>query len=92
MPPLKLIARALWESFKRRTPAQRLERARARLLQADALERAALAEIQRMKAHALWRGPEQLRKLKRARRRLERIQRRTDRLSGVVSALDEVVN
>jgi len=86
MPPLKLIARALWESFKTRTPAERLERARARLLQADALERAALAELERL--HPLTRP----RLVRRAKRRLKRIMRRTDRLSRIVEALAEVVN
>jgi hypothetical protein len=81
---------ALWESFKSRTPAQRLAHARIRLAQLDALERAALKEIARMDDR-LPSGKKKDRRLRRAVRRLKKIQRKTDRWARIVGALDEAV-
>ena len=90
MPPIRLMLAALWESFKSRTPAQRLAHARIRLAQLDALERAALKEIARMDDRSL-RKP-RTRRLHRAVRRLKKIQRKTDRWARIVGVLDEAVN
>jgi hypothetical protein len=92
MPPIRLMLAALWESFKSRTPAQRLAHARARLARLDALERAAIAEVGRMKVSPWAQKPKARRHLRRAERRLRRIQRKTDHVARIVGALDEAVN
>lgn len=101
MPPIRLMLAALWESFKSRTPAQRLAHARIRLAQADAVERAALREWDRLGQHVAGAGwpvhvgkvPRKLaRRMRRMERRMRRLHKRTDRWSRIVGALDEAVN
>jgi hypothetical protein len=90
---------ALWESFRSRTPAQRLAHARIRLAQADALERAALREWDRFNQHLATAiavtgvpVPKKLdRRMRRMNRRLRRLNKRTDRWARIVGALDEAV-
>lgn len=91
MPPIRLMLAALWESFRSRTPEQRLAHARIRLAQLDALERAALKEIARMDER-LPSSKKRDRRMRRAVRRLKKIQRKTDRWARIVGALDEAVN
>lgn len=90
MPPIRLMLSALWESFRSRTPAQRLAHARIRLAQLDALERAALKEITRV----AWMpsSKKKDRRMLRAVRRSKKIERKTDRWARIVGALDEAVN
>ena len=93
MPPIRLMLAALWESFKARTPAQRLAHARVRLAQADAVERAALHEWDRF-IHSSWKHAEKklARRARRMKRRLRRLDKRTDRWARIVGALDEAAN
>lgn len=100
LPPIRVMLAALWESFKSRTPAQRLAHARIRLAQADAVERAALREWDRFNQHLVTAiavtgvpVPKKLaRRMRRMNRRLRRLNKRTDRWARIVGALDEAVN
>lgn len=100
MPPIRVMLAALWESFRSRTPAQRLAHARIRLAQADAVERAALREWDRFNQHLATRYvvgtggevPKKLaRRMRRMNRRLRRLNKRTDRWARIVGALDGAV-
>ncbi len=105
LPPIRVMLAALWESFKSRTPAQRLAHARIRLAQADAVERAALREWDRFNQDRFNQHlvtaiavtgvpvPKKLaRRMRRMNRRLRRLNKRTDRWARIVGALDEAVN